>query len=282
MHSALGHERDIASRRHQSRRRGPLALVGNLLNPPSHMRSEELGSVVENRPQPRRHRAQPHGSQGKVATRGFALYYPAVFTFRKKKPASEFGVYMAPVEFSQLLAVLVAVEPRSVLEWGAGGGTIAILERCPFIETYVSIEHNADWYAEVQGRIRDDRLSLHLCKPDEPLANDKPTREERIAWDARAEVDPALMHTYVHLPETLGKKFDFVLVDGRARCFCLATGFALLRPGGVLVLHDAQREEYHAALNALATPTFLEPWEQGQLCVIRKKWDATAPVADAL
>jgi len=178
---------------------------------------------------------------------------------------------MAPVEFSQLLAILGATEPRSVLEWGAGGGTLATLERGPFIETYVSVEHNADWHAEVQSRVRDDRLSLHLCQPDQPLQKDNPTKEERIAWDARAEVDPALMHTYVHFPETLGMNFDFVLVDGRARCFCIAAGFALLRPGGVLVLHDAQREEYHAALKALATPTFLDPWEQGQICVIRKK-----------
>lgn len=42
-------------------------------------------------------------------------------------------------------------------------------------------------------------------------------------------------------PATLGTSFDFVRVDGRARSLCVREGFELLRPGGVLVMQDAQR-----------------------------------------
>ena len=45
--------------------------------------------------------------------------------------------------------------------------------------------------------------------------------------------------------------FDFVLVDGRARRFCIREGFQLLRDGGLLLLHDSQRTDYHDALEAL-------------------------------
>jgi hypothetical protein len=59
-------------------------------------------------------------------------------------------------------------------------------------------------------------------------------------------------------------------VDGRARCFCLKEGFDLLRPGGVIVLHDAQRADYHDAVKSLGEAIFLEPWKQGQICLVRK------------
>ena len=38
----------------------------------------------------------------------------------------------------------------------------------------------------------------------------------------------------------------------------------------VLVLHDAQREQYHAAMHACGTPHFLIPFTQGQIAMVRK------------
>jgi len=98
----------------------------------------------------------------------------------------------------------------------------------------------------------------------------KHKHEEVVAWDASGEVDPGVMAHYVAFPATLNQQFDFVLVDGRARCFCLKAGWELLRPGGVIVLHDAQRTQYHDAVRALGRAVFLEPWKQGQLCLVRK------------
>ena len=36
------------------------------------------------------------------------------------------------------------------------------------------------------------------------------------------------------------------------------------------MLHDAQRTEYHDMLRRIGTPRFLEPWEQGQIAMVRK------------
>jgi hypothetical protein len=87
------------------------------------------------------------------------------------------------------------------------------------------------------------------------------------------------MRAYIAFPATLGTDFDFVLVDGRARCWCVAAGWALLRAGGCLVLHDAQRPEYHGAIAALGVrATFLEPFHNGQICLVRKP-EAATPAA---
>ena len=84
--------------------------------------------------------------------------------FRRRRP--DLPVHMAPIEFSQVLAVVEALAPKRCLEWGSGGSTRALLEFCPFIGCYVSIEHDLEWYTKVSARVTDPRLSLHLVRPD--------------------------------------------------------------------------------------------------------------------
>jgi hypothetical protein len=178
---------------------------------------------------------------------------------------------MGKEEVAQLLAILQDVRPRLCLEWGSGGSTRALLEARPPIELLVSIEHNRHWYDRVAAAVRDPRLELHYLPPTEPTPPRSLLNRRMQAWDARAEHEPAILADYVAFPATLGIRFDFVLVDGRARRFCLKAGWDLLRPGGVLLLHDAQRLDYHDALFALGPePRLLEPWRRGQLALLRK------------
>jgi len=188
----------------------------------------------------------------------------------KPQPAKSLAIWMDPVEYSQLRAILETLAPRICLEWGSGGSTEAVLAECPFIERYVSIEHNRAWHERVKNAVSDRRLRLHQVDPDLPLTITKPTQKEIEAWDLRAEFEPELMASYVGLPRTLGLQFDFVLVDGRARNFCVREGYDLLRSGGVVVLHDAQREEHQSTLSEFPRPVFLTPWRQGQIWFARK------------
>ncbi len=181
---------------------------------------------------------------------------------------------MNRVEYRQLLAEFERTQPRTVLEWGAGGSTLALLERYPSIERYVSIEHQPAWYERVLENVPDPRLELHLVpgteeQPDPPA--DDPKREDVIkAWFLHCEDDPSIFADYVVHPRSLGTEFDFVLVDGRARSHCIPVAYELVRPGGVVIVHDAQRTEYHPAIESVGGGEFLEPWRQGQVCVIRK------------
>ncbi|MCG8503256.1 MAG: class I SAM-dependent methyltransferase [Sphingomonadales bacterium] len=181
--------------------------------------------------------------------------------------------HMHRIEFAQLLEAVQTSRPRHFLEWGAGGSTAALLAACPFIERFISVEHDAKWADVVTSSIDDPRLELHLRQPAEPeppapLIYFQGGRRDR--WRKRAETDPALLADYAALPAGLGIIFDFVLVDGRARSFCAHAGWELLRPGGTLALHDAQRPEYRATLEKLGAPEFLTPWKRGQICLLRK------------
>lgn len=188
-----------------------------------------------------------------------------------KNPAPiDLSVYMDPVEFSQLVAAVEGRGPKTFLEWGCGGSTRALLEHFPFIERFVSVEHDAYWHGEVSARITDPRLELNLVEANIPSPPPTAKREAMIAWSSRAESDRNVMRDYIDFPRSLRQRFDFVLVDGRARNFCMLEGYDLLAPGGILALHDAQRGAYHATLATLGRARFLTPWKQGQLCVLRK------------
>jgi predicted O-methyltransferase YrrM len=184
---------------------------------------------------------------------------------------------MHPMEYAQLLAALHALGARRCLEWGSGGSTVALLRDCAFIERYVSIEHDRAWHDKVRAIATDPRLSLCCVEPDVPFLGPQVLGRENeqavVAYNARAEREPAIMASYVALPEAhRAGPYDFVLVDGRARRFCVTRGYGLLRDGGALVIHDAQRSQYHDAIEATGGDVrFLDPWEQGQICIIRKR-----------
>jgi hypothetical protein len=187
-----------------------------------------------------------------------------------KSQSQALAIWMDPVEYSQLQAILETLAPRICLEWGSGGSTQTLLSSYPFIEQYVSVEHNRDWHDRVKASVTDPRLRLFQVDPDLPLTLPKPTQKQIEDWNYRAELEPELMASYVGLPRTLGLTFDFVLVDGRARNFCAREGYELLRPGGILVVHDAQREDYAPVLRSFPRPVFLTPWRQGQIWFVRK------------
>lgn len=162
---------------------------------------------------------------------------------------------MHPVEIEQVFPLARG----RCLEWGSGGSTVELLTR-PGVSEVVSVEHDQTWW-ESMREVRDPRLQLHHVPSDAPGPDESPG----TPWAERAEYDPALLASYIAFPQGM---FDFILVDGRARRFCLLRGRELLAPGGVMVLHDAQREAYRDVLQQLKAE-LLEPWYQGQVAVIR-------------
>ncbi|MEM9463635.1 MAG: class I SAM-dependent methyltransferase [Myxococcota bacterium] len=187
----------------------------------------------------------------------------------------EMPVWMHPIEFSQIRAVLHAVAPRFMVEWGSGGSSRAWLDALPDLERLYSVEHHVQWGQRVRESIDDPRFTLDLKPPPEDSPEpehrpgDKQTAAAHRAWCMRCEDDPELMAHYVTAPRTAGVTFDVALVDGRARTRCLHEAFERVRPGGVVILHDAQRSEYRATVKALGGGLYLEPWVQGQICLMR-------------
>lgn len=126
----------------------------------------------------------------------------------------------------ELLSVL---RPLRVLEWGAGYGTLHFARFLPAQALWTAVEHDPEWAERIRRLRTDPRVRIHAIQPE---AED---------WGARhKDGSYADFRTYVDFPAR-SAPYDFILIDGRAREACLRSAHELLTPGGVAVLHDANR-----------------------------------------
>ena len=134
-----------------------------------------------------------------------------------------------------------------VLEWGSGASTIFFAMRC----AVTAVEHSEEWFETVVAalRYRDNRHIPYrvLRKPndgfDPEFMSHQPGYESvnfrdyvEGIWDATNEC------------------YDVILVDGRARCACLKAAPGKLKKGGLLILDDSQRPQYHRAMAEIDWP----------------------------
>jgi hypothetical protein len=138
-----------------------------------------------------------------------------------------------------------------VFEYGSGGSTLYWLSRGAEV---VSVEHDAAWYGIVKQKLPAGAKADYRLVEADPAATPAP------AGDV---ADPAAYLS--QNPDFVGRTFrsyatqidafpdghfDLVLVDGRARPSCVAHGARKVRPGGLLVLDNAERPHYLAKAGA--------------------------------
>lgn len=110
-------------------------------------------------------------------------------------------------------------ENPKVLEFGCGASTHWLAKRT---DQLTSIEHTHWWVRKLKSVLRRD-----------PAAN---------AADLRQVNRPY----YWICDEFEDESFDLILVDGRNRKGCIAHFISKLKPGGVLMLDNSEREQYFA------------------------------------
>jgi len=107
-------------------------------------------------------------------------------------------------------------KPAQVLEFGAGGSTVYWPTKYGFIERWVAVEHSSDVVQALSG---------------------KTASSVRVTFVSLDDFST---------PDVEGK-FDLIIVDGHDRLGCMEAARGFLAPGGVVVLHDAQRVGYQTA-----------------------------------
>jgi len=145
--------------------------------------------------------------------------------------------WMAYEEVELIRDVLKAVRPRKCLEWGCGYSTRYLSSVFGKQCIWLSIEHNRTWVDKIMTGIPETaNVKIVFIPPN------------RFPWtDGFRDGSYSDLKDYVDYPRD--QKFDFILVDGRARVACLQQAYQLCSDSGIVMLHDAQREHYHAALS---------------------------------
>jgi len=128
----------------------------------------------------------------------------------------------------------------NVFEYGSGKSTIYFSKK---VKSVVSIEHNKIFYQIWKERIEKEGLkniNYVLIEPEKGVKN-----SELFSSKFSKEFEDLSFEKYVKYIEKFPDKyFDFILIDGRARCGCLKYAIKKLKDNGVIMLDNSERSRY--------------------------------------
>ena len=123
-----------------------------------------------------------------------------------------------------------------VLEWGSGDSTVEIGR---IVKEVYSIEHVKKWYNKIKKRVTLN-VKIFLC----PVT----MKDKYIDGDSNE------FKEYIEKPLKFDKKFDLILIDGRARYECGKIAHKLANKNTKVFIHDftippkLTRESYNKLL----------------------------------
>ncbi len=115
------------------------------------------------------------------------------------------------------------LKDKVVFEWGNGCSTPWIAQRCQFL---FAVDHDINWTNRAKTLCREAQL-------------------RNIDFSVYPEHDSRYFETIYWFSEM--QPIDIVIVDGVNRMRCFEFAWRYVKPGGLIVLDDSQRDEYKHA-----------------------------------
>jgi hypothetical protein len=140
-----------------------------------------------------------------------------------------------------------------VFEYGGGGSTLWFVQR---VSRVITVEHDHSWYQRLMCELRNYHVT-NCTLLYEPIDEENPVRSigsvPGINYGS-AEITGSL-ESYVRVIDRFpADSFDLVVVDGRSRPACLIHAIQRVKPGGLLLLDDADRTRYETGIAAMDWP----------------------------
>jgi hypothetical protein len=135
-------------------------------------------------------------------------------------------------------------------EYGSGKSTKYFASK---LRHLTSLEHDSSWFERVRFDIDKSRINnvdYHLIEKVESGEE----IEEKVTIGNSAISHSFLPSFYTYsgfISQFPDEHFDFILVDGRARVDCIVRSIGKLKPGGILVLDNSERDRYRQAFYLL-------------------------------
>lgn len=163
-----------------------------------------------------------------------------LFSFWPGRAAYKDGLPWVTFEAREWLESFLTKDMK-VFEWGSGGSTLFIAKR---VKTLISIEDNPEWYKKIGRLIKEKELNCQYILKEPRPGNDY--------FSSSPEYKGLSFKRYCQAINSYPDDFfDLVLVDGRARNFCVSHAIKKIRPEGFLFLDDSQRPRYAREIELL-------------------------------
>ena len=182
---------------------------------------------------------------------------------------------------------------KVVLEFGSGASTVFYPQ---FAKKWISIESCREWFDIIKPKVpaNVEMISAERTHSNEYMPPEKDIEEakKRYAFqDTEFEISkpycmgktkdfPVLQYLrhvdFVEAVKQIKEKVDLVFVDSRAKVFCALAAVSVLKPDGVIVVHDWSRSEYRPLLDYFEMVEAIEP-PAGDLVVLKPKKMAAKP-----
>jgi Methyltransferase domain len=124
-----------------------------------------------------------------------------------------------------------------VFEYGSGASTAWLARRC---EHVTSVEHDAAFARYITPLLAHDNVTLHLVEPRRPVS-------QPLVGSSRRGYEDCDFSAYVDRIAD-DRRYDLIVIDGRARVACLERAVRYLAEGGLIVFDNSGRKRYQAAL----------------------------------
>lgn len=163
--------------------------------------------------------------------------------------------------FKAIFNHLAAGKPK-VFEWGSGYSTIyysKYLKNRKIDFEWHAIDNNKLWHKKVSSKIKSGscrenvRLYLKEFLPFWLKPGWQDASRVCGAFSPKEENEIA----YINLPKVIGSKFDVVIIDARFRRHCLEVARQVVAPGGIVVIHDAQKPHYQTGVENFPFQKFI-------------------------
>lgn len=136
---------------------------------------------------------------------------------------------------------LKSKDSLSAFEWGSGASTIWLARR---VESIISIEHETKWFEKMQS-ISKEYSNITLCLEEPRNLNG----EFSTFMSSKKGFKNLDFQQYVTAISKFNKKFDLIVIDGRARQACFEIAVNYLNRDGLIVFDNTNRSRYQKVIN---------------------------------
>jgi hypothetical protein len=175
------------------------------------------------------------------------IFFPKYYRYAKNK-SSTLELELPWITFEALgFLNNLNLKDIQIFEYGSGGSSLYFSNRGAHV---ISIEHNKDWFLSLKSILSkiENKLVIDL-RLIEPEKESQPTVFSENDKNYAGYSFKKYSDSILQYPEGL---FDLIVIDGRARPFCLYNSISKVKDGGYILFDNSNRVSYHYELEKIS------------------------------